>query len=54
VADINVERRKRSPLPLILGLIVLAAVAFFAWRYMSGQSTPAADANRVGVPAAKP
>lgn len=54
MADINVERRKRSPLPLILGLIVLAAVAFFAWRYMSGQSTPADDAKSVGVPTSAP
>lgn len=36
MADINVERKGRSPLPWILGLILLAALAFLIWKYLAG------------------
>jgi hypothetical protein len=32
MADINIERKKRSPLPWILGLLLLALLAFFLLR----------------------
>jgi preprotein translocase subunit SecF len=32
MADINIERKKRSPLPWIIGLLVLALLAFFLMR----------------------
>lgn len=32
MADINIERKKRSPLPWILGLLALALLAFFLLR----------------------
>jgi hypothetical protein len=32
MADINIERKKRSPLPFILGLLVLALLAFLLMR----------------------
>ena len=31
MAEINVEHRKRSPLPLIIGLILLAALAYLLY-----------------------
>ena len=40
MAEIPVERKPRSPLPLILGILLLAVVAFLAWRYLGG-NTPA-------------
>ena len=45
MAEIPVERKPRSPLPLILGILLLAVVAYFAWRYLganrTGHDTPA-------------
>jgi hypothetical protein len=32
MADIDIERKKRSPLPWILGLLVLAILAFMLMR----------------------
>lgn len=32
MAEINIERKKRSPLPWILGLLALALLAFFLMR----------------------
>jgi hypothetical protein len=32
MADIDIERKKRSPLPWILGLVALALLAFFLMR----------------------
>jgi hypothetical protein len=32
MADINIERKKRSPLPLIIGLLALALLAFLLMR----------------------
>jgi hypothetical protein len=44
VAEIPVERKPRSPLPLILGIVLLAVVAFFAWRYLSSERPADASA----------
>lgn len=32
MADINIEKKRRSPLPLILGVLALALLAFFLMR----------------------
>ena len=32
MADINIERKKRSPFPWILGLVALLLLAFFLMR----------------------
>jgi hypothetical protein len=32
MADINIERKKKTPLPWILGLLVLALLAFLLMR----------------------
>lgn len=32
MAEINVERKRKSPLPWILGLLVLAVLAYFLLR----------------------
>jgi len=42
VAEIPVERKPRSPLPLVLGILLLAVVAYFAWSYL-GANRPAGD-----------
>lgn len=36
MADINIERRRRSPLPWILALLVVAVIAFLLMRGMGG------------------
>jgi hypothetical protein len=36
MADINIERKKRSPLPWILGLLALALLAFLLMRGFGG------------------
>lgn len=36
MADINIERKKRSPLPMILGLLALALLAFLLLRSCGG------------------
>ena len=36
MADINIERKKRSPLPWILGLLALALLAFLLLRGLGG------------------
>lgn len=41
MAEISVERKPRSPLPLIIGVLLLVAVAFVVWRYVGGQSAGA-------------
>jgi hypothetical protein len=43
VAEISVERKPRSLLPLIVGVLLLAAVAFVVWRYVGGQGETGAD-----------
>jgi hypothetical protein len=34
VADIKVERKPRSPLPVILGIVLLAVVGYVVWKYV--------------------
>ncbi|HEX2211303.1 MAG TPA: hypothetical protein VHG93_26700 [Longimicrobium sp.] len=36
MADINIERKHRSLLPWIIGLLVLALLAFFLMRSLGG------------------
>ena len=48
MAEIPVERKPRSPLPLILGVLLLAVVAYFAWRYL-GADRPADTAPAPAV-----
>lgn len=51
MADISVERKPRSPLGLILAIVLLAAIAGVVWWYMSqNASRPAVAAP--GAPAA--
>jgi hypothetical protein len=53
VADISVERKPRSPLGLILAIVLLAAIAGGVWWYMSRHNDrPAATAP--AAPAAPP
>ena len=35
MAEISVERRPRSPVPLIAGVLLLAVLGFVIWRYVS-------------------
>ncbi|HSU12892.1 hypothetical protein [Longimicrobium sp.] len=35
MADISVERKPRSPLPMILAILLVAAIAVGAWWYMT-------------------
>lgn len=51
MADISVERKPRSPMGLILAIVLLAAIAGGVWWYMSQNAgRPAAEAP--GAPAA--
>jgi hypothetical protein len=36
MADINIERKRKSPLPWIIGLLALALLAFLLMRTMGG------------------
>ena len=36
MAEIRVEPKRRSPLPWILGLLLLAVIAFVAYRMLAG------------------
>jgi hypothetical protein len=47
VAEISVERKPRNPLPLIVGLLLLAAIAFVVWKYVGGEQSAGADAPAV-------
>jgi hypothetical protein len=40
MAEINIERKKRNPLPLILGLLVLALLAFLLLRGRGDDAEP--------------
>ena len=35
MADISVERKPRSPVPVIVGILLLLVLAFVIWRYVS-------------------
>ena len=57
MADIRVERKRRSPVPLIFAVLLLAILGFLAWRYMAGEQTPnrgTAPAAPAAAPAAPP
>lgn len=59
MADISVERKPRSPLGLILGLLLLAAIAAGVWWFMSrdrhdAPAAPAAEAPAATTPPANP
>lgn len=56
MADINVERKRRSVWPLLLALLLVAAVAAGAWWYMNSEDRDDADtaAEVQGAPEATP
>jgi len=54
VADIDVERRKRSPLPLIIGLLLLALLGFLLWRYVLAERGEYGNDDAVVVDTAAP
>jgi hypothetical protein len=46
VADINVERKPRSVIPVIVGILLLAVLGFVIWRYVSThRAVPGAPAS---------
>ncbi len=57
MADISVERKPRSPLGLILGIVLLAVIAGVVWWYMSqngGHPAAAAPAAPAAPATANP
>ena len=52
MAEIPIERRRRSPLAWIVGLLVLAAVGFALWWFMFRDDTDADTAEDTVVSAA--
>ncbi|MBW3572612.1 MAG: hypothetical protein KY467_16030 [Gemmatimonadetes bacterium] len=44
MADINIERKRRSPLPWIIGLLVLALLAFLLMRSCGDDEVATDDA----------
>jgi hypothetical protein len=53
VAEISVERKPRSPLPVIVGLLLLVVVGYLVWRYVAGSEGAGADAPAVVDSAAR-
>ena len=53
MAEITVERKPRSPLPLIVGLLLLVVVAYLVWRYVGGSQPASTDAPAVVDSAAR-
>jgi hypothetical protein len=53
VAEISVERKPRSSLPIIAGVLLLAVLGFVIWRYVSTHRTADADAPVVVDSAAR-
>lgn len=43
MADINVERKRRSILPLLLGLLALLALLWLLWNFLSDDENEADD-----------
>ncbi|HEY0023876.1 MAG TPA: hypothetical protein VGB24_13230 [Longimicrobium sp.] len=57
MADISVERKPRSPMGLILGLLLLAAIAAGVWWFMGrggDERAPAAPAAPAATQPANP
>jgi len=53
VADISVERKRRSPMGLILAVLLLAAIAAGVWWFLGqGEDRPAEPAPAAAPPAA--
>lgn len=44
MADINIERKRRSVWPLLLTLLIVAAIAAAAWLYLDSRQDAEADA----------
>ena len=44
MAEISVERKPRSPIPIIAGILLLAVLGFVIWRYVSTHQAADADA----------
>ena len=53
MAEITVERKPRSPLPVIVGLLLLVVVGYLVWRYVAGGEGVDADAPAVVDSAAR-
>ena len=53
MAEISVERKPRSPLPIIAGVLLLAVLGFVIWRYVSTHRAPDVDAPVVVDSAAR-
>jgi hypothetical protein len=51
VADIRVERKPRSPVPVLVGVLLLAVLGFIIWRYISTHRV-VSDTTPVTAPAA--
>jgi hypothetical protein len=49
VAEIRVEPKRRSPLPWILGLLLLAVIAFVAYRMFAGNRDAGGAAGNGGA-----
>jgi hypothetical protein len=49
VAEIRVERKQRSVLPWVLGVLVLAVIAFAVFRVMGGDKAASAAAGDPAV-----
>jgi hypothetical protein len=47
MADINIEKKRRSPLPLILGVLALALLAFFLMRSCADDEPEAVEGTVV-------
>lgn len=54
MADISVERKPRSPVGLILAIVLLAAIACGVWWYMSHHADRPAVVAPAAAPAAPP
>lgn len=44
MAEISVERKPRSPVPIIAGILLLAVLGFVIWRYVSTHRVVSSDA----------
>lgn len=55
MADINIERKGKSPLPWVLGLLALVLIAFLVMRSLGGddeaEGGPVTDTTTAGTAA---